>query len=704
MDAEEQLRDRVAQGEARLAAYEAIARVLSESSTLEDAICGTMEAIGDHLGWTRAFFWEPDANDVLHVTQHRSASERDAFDDASRDASFVRGAGLPGRVWQTGQPAFIEKLSSDDNFARLDAARACGFASAFAFPLRIDRTLLGVLEFFKPTPTPVDTALLELMGSVGRHLAHVVARLRAQDANAAVLSVALDAIVSIDHRGRIVEWNPAAERMFGIARVAAIGREMAEVFVPPTLREAHRAGLARYLRTGEARVLGRRIEIVAMRADGTEFPVELAITRVGKIGPAMFTGFIRDVTKEVTAAREREDLLRREQGARAAAESDRAELARANRIKDEFLATVSHELRTPLQAILGWASMLRGAPAAAITQRAVAVIERNALAQARLIADVLDVSRIASGVFAIRNDPVDIAKIIEMSLEALRPTAAAKNLTLTCDVESSLPAVRGDFDRLQQVVSNLVANALKFTPSGGRIEVRAAAIGDAIEIVVSDDGEGIVPEFLPFVFDRFRQGDARPTRRHGGLGLGLAIVHHLVQVHGGTVRAESDGPGKGARFTVTLPAAPPPSDAPATAERTAIVRSLDGVSVLVVEDDDDAREMFAAAIASAGGDVSIATDATQALSTRGTKEVDIVVTDLGMPEIDGYELLSRWRETGSRIPFVAVTAFASADDGRRALDAGFDAFVAKPVSADELVSRVEAVLAAERARVLKPRA
>ncbi len=690
---------RLARSEARLAAHAEIARALSESTSAANATCGVMKAIGENLGWVCAFFWSVGDGGHLRVKQRWLGEDAVApFVEATENTSLAPGQGLPGRVWSSGEPAWIDRIEGDANFVRLEMAMRCGLCTGFAFPLRVDGRLLGVIEFFRKTSQIVDASFLTLMRSVGGHLGHVIARLESQQWSASVLEASLDAIVSIDQRGTIVEWNPAAEQMFGVSRAEAIGREMAMVIVPPPMREAHRAGLARVVGGGAPRILGRRIELTAMRGDGSELPVELAITRVGTEDPPKFTGFIRDITARVEHAREREDLLAREKAARASAEADRAELARADRLKDEFLATASHELRTPLQAILGWASLLqRGAHDAAAAQKAASVIERNASAQARLINDVLDLSRIVSGTLKIAHTSVDVVATIEGATDMIRPVAAAKNLTLGVRCDGELGTVEGDPDRLQQVLGNLLGNAVKFTPAGGSVEVTARAAAGSVEIRVSDTGEGITPEFLPQVFERFRQADGSATRRHGGLGLGLAIVRHLVALHSGTVHAESAGPGKGATFIVTLPALGR-ANAPAAVVVTPVLTPglLDGVRALVVDDHEDARDVIGILLTRAGAMVETTSNAIDGLAdlVGGVVRYDVVVTDIGMPEIDGFGFLERARAAlGHRTPpFIAVSAFAADGDAKRAVDGGFAAYLAKPVRAADLVMKVKTVL------------
>jgi CheY-like chemotaxis protein len=373
-------------------------------------------------------------------------------------------------------------------------------------------------------------------------------------------------------------------------------------------------------------------------------------------------------------------------------------------MKDEFLATLSHELRTPLNAILGWAQMLRMTelePATAA--RAYETIERNARAQAQLIADLLDVSRIITGKLRLELGAVDLERVIAAVLDTVRPALDAKRISIAVELDPRAGAVRGDADRLQQVVWNLLSNAIKFTPAGGRVGIRLARADGAVEIQVSDSGAGIQPEFLPYVFDRFRQADSATTRSHGGLGLGLSIARHLVELHGGTIAADSEGPGRGSVFTITVPAEPAPA-ALATGKGAAALawegdRALDGVRVLIVEDEADTRELLGRMLARCGAEVSEAGSAAQALaaldamSANGTGRLPhVLVSDIGMPQEDGFALLARLRERsperGGAIPVMALTAYARSEDRHRALAAGFAAHLAKPVEPQDLVATV----------------
>jgi signal transduction histidine kinase len=389
---------------------------------------------------------------------------------------------------------------------------------------------------------------------------------------------------------------------------------------------------------------------------------------------------------------EREQLLAREQAARAQAEE-------ANRLKDEFLATISHELRTPLNHMLGWVMMLRsGSLQAEKSAEALETIERNVRAQNRLVEDLLDVSRTVTGRMQLHIQPVAPAQLVEAALASVRPAAEAKGVRLQVALDSRPGTISGDPDRLQQVIWNLVSNAIKFTPKGGRVQARIERLNSHVEIKVSDTGEGIAPEFLPHVFDRFSQADGSSKRRYGGLGLGLAIVRHLVELHGGSVRVESPGLGQGATFTVVLPltivhSLPEQTRPQEVLDSNSLKRDgvprLDGTRVLIVDDEDDARALLITILSANGAEVKAASGRAEALEAVEEWRPDVLVSDIGMPNGDGYELIREIRRTdsmaGRQLPAVALTAYARADDRMRALAAGFQMHVTKPVEPRELL-------------------
>jgi signal transduction histidine kinase len=389
-------------------------------------------------------------------------------------------------------------------------------------------------------------------------------------------------------------------------------------------------------------------------------------------------------------------LYRQAQEARAAAEA-------ASRSKDEFLATVSHELRTPLNAVLGWAQILQISEDPEKLRRGLAIIVRNAKLQTQLIDDLLDVSRIISGKMRLDVRAVDLPLVVDAAVEAIRPAAEAKQIRLVRLLDPQAGPVAGDAERLQQVMWNLLSNAVKFTPRGGRVEVRLERVGSQVEIVVADTGMGVGAELLPQVFDRFRQLDSSTTRKHGGLGLGLAIVRHLTELHGGTVEAQSPGEGKGATFIVRLPVSVAHLDASPgvrvhpSAESTAAGKDdpsldLSGIRVLVVDDEADTRETLTQILEHCGAEVLAVATVDDALAALPTFRPGVLLSDIGMPEQDGYELIRRVRGlapgAGGAVPAAALTAFARSEDRRRAFLAGFQVHVAKPVQVHELAAVV----------------
>jgi len=394
--------------------------------------------------------------------------------------------------------------------------------------------------------------------------------------------------------------------------------------------------------------------------------------------------------KQVEA--EREELLVREQAARELAES-------ANRSKDEFLAVVSHELRTPLNAMLGYARLLRYGPLdARKVGRAVDVIERNGKAQSRLIDDLLDTAGIISGKLKLDVGPVDLVAVIQDALWTIYPAADVKGVSIQTDLKPEVGQITGDHARLQQVVWNLLSNAVKFTSAGDRVEVRLERLDPHVGVIVSDTGKGISPDFLPYIFDRFRQADASSARKYGGLGLGLSLVKYLVELHGGTIEATSAGPGRGATFKVLLPvravSSPLGEDesAPVAVSDLEETIMLTGVRTVVVDDETDARQLVESVLAQYEADVVAAGSAAEAYEliteAAARERPDVMVTDLGMPDEDGFSLLRRvreWeRERGLYTPAVALTAYGRTEDRVRSLMAGFQTHVAKPVEPAEL--------------------
>jgi signal transduction histidine kinase/ActR/RegA family two-component response regulator len=368
------------------------------------------------------------------------------------------------------------------------------------------------------------------------------------------------------------------------------------------------------------------------------------------------------------------------------------EAQEANRVKDDFLATMSHELRTPLNAILGWSAMLRARPDVDV-KKAVETIERNARAQVRLIEEILDISRIMTGKLKLDLKPIDLAAVLRASVDVVSPSALAKGITLETHVEVEPCPFHGDAGRLQQVFWNLLSNAVKFTPKGGCVEARLARAGSEVELTVKDTGRGIRSDFLPVMFQRFRQADSSTTRTEGGLGIGLAIVGHLVELHGGVVKAHSGGEGQGATVVVRLPvrAVSLQYHRPAS-PTTTDAKLLSGLRVLVCEDDIDCRELLQEVLSNEGATVRVAAAAAEALDHLREFRPDVLVSDIGLPLVDGYALIRQIRQLGEqqggRTPAIALTAYAGGEDARRAFSAGYQLHVTKPVDPDELATRV----------------
>jgi len=444
----------------------------------------------------------------------------------------------------------------------------------------------------------------------------------------------------------------------------------------------------------------------ALRASGTCSMMVIPLVARGR--PLGALTFLSDKASRTYGRLDLE--LAEELGRRAALAADNAWLyrssqearkgaERANRAKDEFLATLSHELRTPLTPILGWTVMLRsGTLDQAGMLRGLEVIERNVRAQTQLIEDLLDVSRIVTGKLRVEVRPIDLVPVVEAGLDAVRPSAEAKDIHLDVKLDPIDSKVLGDPDRLQQVVWNLASNAVKFTPKGGRIEVRLGRADAHVRLSVKDNGKGISAEFLPYVFDRFRQADSTSTRKYGGLGLGLAIVRHLVELHGGTVHAESSGPDHGATFTVRLPlmeerplAAAPAGRGSESGDAASAVR-LDGVKVMVVDDELDMRDFLSVSLRQYGADVTALASVGEAVAALEREKPDVLVSDIGMPGEDGYALIRKVRalgpERGGQVPAAALTGFAAGDDTTRVLSAGYQVHLPKPVEPSQLAQVV----------------
>ena len=559
--------------EQRLALQYAITRILSRSMDFVEGTHEILQTVCESLGWQVGVLWAVDhQGEVLRCVDfwHREAMTLDGFERVSRTRTFTRGVGLPGRIWESGKPAWIPDVTGDPNLPREALAAQAGLRSAFGFPILLGDEVVGVMEFFSEEPRQPDQDLNDMIASVGFQI------------------------------GQFHERKRAEEKL------------------------AH--------------------------------------------------------------------LLVRERAARADAE-------KANRLKDEFLATLSHELRTPLNAVIGWSRMLKsGRLDNESAAHAIEVIERNAWAQKQIIEDILDVSRVITGKLQLHLAPVDLVGVVQAALDAVRPALEAKDTRIETNYQEGMRIIAGDADRLQQVVWNLLSNASKFTPAGGTVGIRVSQDETYATVEIRDTGPGIAPEFLPHVFERFRQADGSTTRTHGGLGLGLAIVRHLVELHGGVIGVENVTSGAGAVFTVRLPLpsteltveAPPAAGLP---EETVTEVDLAGVRILVVEDDLDALDLLTIDLAEHGAKVRGVGSAAEALALLNNEQFDLLISDIGMADTDGYNLIKQVRqeegEKHGHIPAIALTGYARAQDRIRAIAAGYNTHVAKPVEIRELVTVVK---------------
>jgi PAS domain S-box-containing protein len=506
---------------------------------------------------------------------------------------------------------------------------------------------------------------------------------------AAIIASSDDAIVSKTLEGVITSWNPGAQRIFGYTPEEAVGQNI-RMIIPADRWAEEDEVLARIGR-------GERVdhfETIRRAKDGHLLNISLTVSPIkdasGRIVGA--SKVARDITERKDAERERDRLLALEKESRRQAEE-------ANRLKDEFLAVVSHELRSPLNAITGWASLLMMRPLDDQTRHAVDTILRNAQTQTKLIADLLDVSRIVSGQLRLNVRPLQLVSVIEAAIEVVQPSADAKSIRIETALDPTTGSIAGDSDRLQQIFWNLLSNAVKFTQSGGRVQVRSRRMDSHVEIVVSDTGRGIDAELLPFVFERFRQGDSSTTREYGGLGLGLAIVRHLIELHGGVVSAHSQGAGRGAEFTMQLPIMARAQESVESDFHRRVggnlsgkVPSLAGLRILVVDDEPDAREIVAAILGEAGAEIATASGSRQAFDLVERWKPDLLISDVGMPGESGYDLIRKVRalsaDRGGQVPAIALTAYAHMQDRLKILSAGFQMHVPKPIEPIELATIV----------------
>jgi len=652
-----------------------LTKAMSKSRTVEEIYSAALDALASGLGVERASILLFDADGVMRFKAYRGLSD------------IYRRAVEGHTPWRPEtpdpQPIWVADVRVDASLAGyLPVFAAEGIAAMAFIPLvSLDR-VIGKFMLYYSVATEPTAGVLQLASLIAAQVAFALERTRTEAQarrSEERLRFALDAASmgtwDWDLTTNAVEWSDNLARIHGLPEGAFDGTFASYE------REIHPDDRARVYASVERALKERAphdVEYRIVSPDGTVRWCEgKGRVEYDEDRPARMSGVCMMVTRRKEA-----ELARL-----AAAEE-------SSRLKDEFLATLSHELRTPLNAILGWVQMLQaGELAPTRARQAVDVIGRNARLQAQLIEDILDVSRIITGKLDIERVPVSIAQLLETIASGIGPAAEAKGITIRQEIAADLPPIEGDPKRLHQVLNNVVSNALKFTAPGGHVVLRCNTDNTGVNIAVEDSGIGIAPDFLPFVFERFRQADSRSTRAHGGLGLGLAIARHLVEQHGGTIRARSDGNDRGTTIEIRLPAGSADSwtlDQEIASTGDAV--DLDDLAILVVDDQRDSREMITALLEQRGATVLQSDSAESALHVLQTESVRLIVADIAMPRIDGYELMRCVRAAGSRIPAVAVTAFARLDDRHAAFASGYTAYLAKPIDGGQLARTVRGLI------------
>jgi PAS domain S-box-containing protein len=656
----------------------ALIRSLGRAHGLEEVHSAALAALGDGLGVTRSSILFFDSAGVMRFAAWRGLS------DTYRQA--VEGHS----PWHVGDtevaPIIVEDVLDDDSLIALRPVfEAEGIRGLAFFPLCSGGGVIGKFMLYSETPRPFAASEVQLGALIASQVAFAVERITAEDRirrSEQRLRFALDAASmgtwEWDLQTNEVEWSDNLAPLHGL---------------PPGAFDGTFASYEREIHPDDR----QRVLDTARRALTGDVPYDVEYRLIGPDGVVRWVegkGRVEHVDGQPTrmsgvcimATRRKEAELAR-----------LASAEEASRMKDEFLATLSHELRTPLNAIIGWVELLQGGslPPARAAQ-AVETIGRNARLQAHLIEDILDVSRIITGKLELDRLPVSLAQLVDTAITAIGPSAQQKGVALACSMGEDLPPITGDPRRLQQVLGNILSNAVKFTPRGGRVTLRCERHGSLVWMDVEDTGAGIDPAFLPYVFERFRQADSRTTRQYGGLGLGLAIARHLVEQHGGTISAESDGPGSGTRVRVQLPAlnsAETDRQGPAAGAYAPVVdASLSGAQVMVVDDDEDSRHLVVAVFESVGCRVVVCDSAAAGLKAADTSPPHLVVADIAMPGVDGYAMMTRLRAAHPLVPSIAVSAHARLEDRNRAFDAGFDAYHTKPIDAARLLDDARSLL------------
>jgi PAS domain S-box-containing protein len=675
------------QAERRALAQYVAAGLLAQSATLRDALPRVLRTTCETLGWDAAALWTVDRQaSVLRCAEfwHSPEVEAAAFAAASRERSLAAGEGLPGRVWAGGEAAWVADVTWDANFPRAEQALQAGWRGACAVPVRLDGAVVGVLEFFGRVASPPDEDMQRVLLTLARQVGQFLERRRAEEAlraseeqyrrlaefQRAVLTSMGEGMYALDAEGRVTYLNPAAEALFGWSGPELLGRKMHDAThhhrPDGTPFPAEQCDGLRVLREGVALTAH---EDFFIRKNGTFFPVVYTAAPICQ-GDAV--GGLVVVFRDDTERRRRTE-----------------ELAEANRHKDEFLAMLAHELRNPLAALLPSVHILRQAGASPGNQgELLERMERQLRHLGRMVDDLLDVSRLTRGQVQLRLERLDLARLVRTTAEDRRPLLEQRGLALAVRTPQTPVWVQGDATRLAQVFNNLLDNAAKFTERGGRVDVGLTVNEGQRQatVTVRDTGVGIDPDMLPRIWTVFAQADRSLDRARGGLGLGLAVVRGLVELHGGQVQAASEGPGRGAEFTVRLPVVPEP---PALTATTTAAAGPTGarLRVLIVEDNRDAAGSLKMLLELLGHETRVASTGPEGVRVAKDWTPDIVLCDIGLPGLDGYGVARELRldPTTARARLVALTGYGSDDDRRRSRQAGFDHHLTKPAEPEILL-------------------
>jgi PAS domain S-box-containing protein len=678
--------------EQRQSAQYAVTRALAESATINEAALSILQSVCENLGWEVGAFWSVERGlNVIRCVEiwHAPSVDVEEFESLCRRITFAQGMGLPGYVWSNAAPVWIADLAHSEIFQRRAAAIKGNLRSAFGFPLVLGGEVLGMVEFLSDEVRPPDDELLKMMAAIGSQMGQFINRkqaeseLQASEERYRSLADAMPQIVwTARPDGYLDYYNQRWFEYTGTTMEQTAGWGWQPVLHPDDVELALRRW-ATAVTTGES----YQIEYRFKRAADGQYRWHL-----GRGVP------MRDaegrIVKWFGTSTDIDDRKRAEEAAQ-----------ESNRAKDNFLATLSHELRTPLTPIIGWLHMMRsGMIPTKEFDYSLAIIDKNSHTLMRIINDLIDMSAIMSGKMRIESLPVSLPSVLREAIETVKPEADKRRLRIETDgCDEDALTVLGDRVRLVQIFWNLLTNAIKFSHDDAIVSVRCEAESDELLVVVEDEGEGIRTDFLPFVFERFRQADESKTREHGGLGIGLALVKSFVAAHGGRVVAESAGVERGSRFTVYLPRFRSHADSETAAladdalEETSLTP---GAHLLLVEDAEDTLTLLQTALGRRGYRTTACDSAAEALHVAAKTKFDLIVSDIGLPQMDGYVLLRRLREMQHLrdVPAIALTGYAAQKDAAASLEAGFSAHLAKPIDPSELIAAIETLLGGSEAQ------